>query len=101
MHEYITGISGEYYKYKASNSHIRSLKFTTNTSEYGPFGTSGSSYEKLSFKLGKSSHFRSFHGTYDDASGLHYIGVYLRPKTVQPKNDKNNGEGMESKSVLG
>ncbi|CAN6877148.1 unnamed protein product [Brassica oleracea var. botrytis] len=41
MHEYITGISGEYYKYKASNSHIRSLKFTTNTSEYGPFVSMG------------------------------------------------------------
>nr|ADE43076.1 restricted tev movement 1 [Arabidopsis thaliana] len=39
-HEYITGISGEYYKYEANNPHMRSLKFNTNTSEYGPFGTS-------------------------------------------------------------
>ncbi|XP_010485289.1 PREDICTED: protein RESTRICTED TEV MOVEMENT 1-like isoform X1 [Camelina sativa] len=96
-HEYITGISGEYYKYEASNPHIRSLKFTTNTSEYGPFGTSGSSYEKFAFKLGKSPQFGGFHGTYD-ASGLQYIGVYLQPKTVQPKIDT---EETESKIVLG
>ncbi|KAG2267254.1 hypothetical protein Bca52824_061809 [Brassica carinata] len=35
-HEFIIGISGECYKYEGSNPHIRSLKFTTNTSEYGP-----------------------------------------------------------------
>ncbi|KAG7595968.1 Jacalin-like lectin domain [Arabidopsis suecica] len=80
-HEYITGISGEYYKYEANNPHMRSLKFNTNTSEYGPFGTSGSSNDKFAFKLGKSPQFGGFHGTYD-ASGLQYIGVYLRPKTV-------------------
>ncbi|CAA7026492.1 unnamed protein product [Microthlaspi erraticum] len=99
-HEYITGLSGEYYKYEASNPHIRSLKFTTNTSEYGPFGTSGSSYEKFAFKLGKSPQFGGFYGTYD-ASGLQYIGVYLRPKTVQPKIDTSNAEEIESKIHLG
>ncbi|ESQ36343.1 hypothetical protein EUTSA_v10008892mg [Eutrema salsugineum] len=99
-HEYITGISGEYYKYEASNPHIRSLTFTTNTSVYGPFGTSGSGYEKFAFKLGKSPQFGGFHGTYD-ASGLQYIGVYLRPKTVQPKIDTSKAEEMESKIVLG
>ncbi|XP_018481054.2 protein RESTRICTED TEV MOVEMENT 1 isoform X2 [Raphanus sativus] len=99
-HEYITGISGEYYKYEGSNPHIRSLKFTTNTSEYGPFGTSVSGYEKFSFKLGRSPQFGGFHGTYD-ASGLQLIGFYLRPKTVQPKIAKSNAEELESKIVLG
>ncbi|KFK42909.1 hypothetical protein AALP_AA1G054300 [Arabis alpina] len=100
--EYITGISGEYYKhqYDASNPHIRSLKFTTNTSEYGPFGTSNPGYDKFAFKLGKSPQFGGFHGTYD-ASGLQYIGVYLQPKKDQPKINTNNSEEMESKIVLG
>ncbi|KAF3588945.1 hypothetical protein F2Q69_00025943 [Brassica cretica] len=99
-HEYIIEISGEYYKYEGSNPHIRSLKFTTNTSEYGPFGTSGSSYDKFSFKLGRSPQLGGFHGTYD-ACGLQYIGVYLRPKTVKPKIDKSNAKELESKIVLG
>ncbi|CAN6877150.1 unnamed protein product [Brassica oleracea var. botrytis] len=100
-HEFIIGISGECYKYEGSNPHIRSLKFTTNTSEYGPFGyTSSSSNEKFSFKLGRSPQLGGFHGTYD-ASGLQYIGFYLRPKTVQPKIDKSNAKELESKIVLG
>ncbi|CAN8311370.1 unnamed protein product [Cochlearia groenlandica] len=98
--EYIIGISGEYSKDAVPNyPNIRSLTFITNTSEYGPYGTSASRYyEKFAFNLGKSCQFGGFHGTYD-ACGLQYIGVYLRPKTVVVS--KSNAEDMESKIVLG
>lgn len=100
--EYIIGISGEHSKYSYSNSpHIKSLKFTTNTDEYGPFGSSDPLYdqEEFGFKLGKFRQFGGFYGTYD-ASGLEHIGVYLQPTTVKPKTGTSNAEEIESKIVL-
>lgn len=99
-HEYITGISGAHSGY-SGGPRIKSLKFTTNTNEYGPFGCSSTgNMEKFDFKLGKFRQFGGFYGKYNTL-GLQNIGVYLQPTTVKPKTGTSNAEETESKIVLG
>ncbi|XP_010522227.1 PREDICTED: inactive protein RESTRICTED TEV MOVEMENT 1-like [Tarenaya hassleriana] len=92
--EYLTGINGRVSTYIGSASPtIKTLGFTTNLKEYGPFGRTSCSISRVDpvkpfrFELGKSRQFGGFYGSYNKY-GLHGIGVYLRPKASSVKVEK-------------
>ncbi|KAL3634656.1 hypothetical protein CASFOL_021710 [Castilleja foliolosa] len=72
--EYITWISGSY-----SSINLCSIRFGTNSGEYGPFGQSDIGKE-FKFRLGENQ-FGGFHGN-ANSKGLKSIGVYLKPNTT-------------------
>ncbi|PIN15246.1 hypothetical protein CDL12_12122 [Handroanthus impetiginosus] len=67
--EFLTGISGSY-----ESDGVKSLKFYTNRTQYGPFGTESGT--PFSFRA-DSGVITGFHGRAD--SSLNAIGVYVKP----------------------
>ncbi|OIT26259.1 inactive protein restricted tev movement 1, partial [Nicotiana attenuata] len=77
--EFLTSISGSYYK-----NGLRSITFGTNKGSYGPYGGdkpySVSRYKEFKFQIGDDRSFAGFHGIKFD-SWIVSIGVYVKPIT--------------------
>ncbi|XP_055814289.1 inactive protein RESTRICTED TEV MOVEMENT 1-like [Solanum dulcamara] len=78
--EFLTSLSGSYGKLDDCFSTVmQTIKFVTNKSSYGPFGTNTRSNTKeFNFHLGNHNNlFGGLHGTYN-CPGVEGIGVYLK-----------------------
>ncbi|KAF9587319.1 hypothetical protein IFM89_001067 [Coptis chinensis] len=93
--EYLTSISGHYGYFRPEGPLvIRSLRFVTNVTKYGPIGPADGTYFSLPMEGGKIIGFHGKAGQFLDS-----IGVYVKPVVYPSIHSIEEASAKECKAV--